>query len=125
MQVDFRFLSFAPFPENSPYQAMSSSPFSGRLLLPLTLLLTFPPAASFAAVLQWDYDGNFVLPPEDPNFGKILDGSGSWDLAATNWTTDGGATNVAWTNPVLAEDPPNDAVSVSYTHLTLPTILRV
>lgn len=44
-----------------------------------------------AQTYTWDATGN-----TSPGNTTIEDGAGTWDTALTNWTTDGGATNVAY-----------------------------
>jgi len=45
-----------------------------------------------AANVTWD------LLSAGANNGTITGGAGAWDAATTNWSTDGGVTNVAWSN---------------------------
>ncbi|WP_055687661.1 autotransporter outer membrane beta-barrel domain-containing protein [Loktanella sp. 5RATIMAR09] len=48
------------------------------------------PDIALSQSLEWDGAGATVN-------GTVEGGSGTWDAATTNWTTDGGATNEAWT----------------------------
>lgn len=98
----------APPPPTPPHFTAMISP---RQLVQTTLLLLLPSLAARAGVLHWDSDGTFPAPEGDPNFGRIVDGGGTWqaDPANLNWSADGGATNIDWTNPVLPADP-HDAV---------------
>jgi hypothetical protein len=44
--------------------------------------------STFAADVTWDTS---AMP-------GITGGSGTWDTTATNWTVDGGTTNILWNN---------------------------
>ncbi len=48
------------------------------------------PDIALSQTLEWDGAGATAN-------GTVEGGSGTWDAATTNWTTDGGATNEAWT----------------------------
>ena len=56
-------------------------------------------AAAHAATLSWDISPGIVGPGDS----AITGGGGTWDLAAGNWSSDGGVNNVAWVNNVLPD----------------------
>jgi autotransporter-associated beta strand protein len=62
--------------------------------------LLFGSCALPAATLTWD-----IVPGTATGDGLITGGTGVWDLAALNWTTNGGANNLAWNNATT-----NDAI---------------
>jgi autotransporter-associated beta strand protein len=67
-----------------------------RLLLPLVSTIAFVGSAvgSVAADITWDTTAT----------AGIQGGAGTWNSSLFNWTTDGGATNLAWDNTANAAD---------------------
>lgn len=57
-------------------------------------LLTAGFATATAADITWDISG-------DPG---VQGGAGAWDTSTANWTTDDGASNIAWNNAVHSPD---------------------
>ncbi|TIX49717.1 hypothetical protein [Alteraurantiacibacter aquimixticola] len=53
------------------------------------LATAITPAGAFAQSLEWDGAGATAN-------GTVEGGSGTWDAATANWTSDGGTTNEAW-----------------------------
>lgn len=58
------------------------------------------PASLFAANVTWDITPAAIGPGDS----AITGGNGTWSLTNGNWTTDGGANNVAWDNTANAGD---------------------
>jgi fibronectin-binding autotransporter adhesin len=67
---------------------------SFRRLLAATLATASVNAAARAAPYTWDIFPGTVGPGD----GAVTGGTGAWDLAAGNWTIDGGVNNVPWDN---------------------------
>jgi hypothetical protein len=63
-------------------------------ILPAFILLSGSTAIATAADITWDTAAT----------AGIQGGAGNWDTSLTNWTTDGGATNIAWDNANNAAD---------------------
>ena len=65
---------------------------SNRNLIPSLIVLSG--SCAFAADITWDNSAT----------AGIQGGAGNWDTGTTNWTTDGGASNLAWDNTANAAD---------------------
>ena len=66
---------------------------SKNLILPAAISAAFSLIGqASAANLTWDIFG------AGPSDGLITGGAGTWDTTVTNWTSDGGANNIAWNN---------------------------
>jgi fibronectin-binding autotransporter adhesin len=76
-----------------------SLPGLGLAVVALCLagLLSASPAAQ-AETFYWDIGNTNTPPGPSPGDGKITGGPGTWGTGNTNWTTDGGVTNVKWGN---------------------------
>jgi autotransporter-associated beta strand protein len=72
---------------------MKAKYFSRFLFIPSVVAMSFS-AATFAADITWDTAAT----------AGIQGGAGTWDTTLTNWTTDGGSTNIAWDNTANAAD---------------------
>jgi len=62
---------------------------------PLTSIALLIGAAT-ASAATWDIAPGGTTPPTGD--GTVTGGTGTWDLTSYNWTADGGATNLRWTN---------------------------